>query len=49
MVHNDSGMVIPYHSNILDGVSDNIDGIPNVPLGAAGGYEFVEFAWRTDV
>ncbi len=45
LVHNGSGMVIPYHVNILDGVSDMIHGIPNVPLGSLGAYEWVEFAW----
>ena len=45
LVHNGSGMVIPAHTNVLDGVNDKIQGIPNVPLGAVGAYEFVEFAW----
>ena len=46
LVHNGSGMVIPAHTNILDGVSNKIQGIPNVPLGSLGAYEWVEFAWR---
>jgi peptide/nickel transport system substrate-binding protein len=46
LVHNGSGMVIPAHVNILDGVSDKIQGIPNVPVGAMGAYEWVEFAWK---
>jgi peptide/nickel transport system substrate-binding protein len=45
LVHNGSGMVIPAHVNILDGVSDKIKGIPSVPVGAMGAYEWVEFAW----
>lgn len=45
LVHNGSGMVIPAHTNLLDGVSDKIQGIPNVPLGSRGAYEWVEFAW----
>ena len=45
LVHNHSGMVIPAHVNVLDGISDRVQGIPNVPLGAAGAYEWVEFAW----
>ena len=45
LVHNGSGMVIPYHINILDGASDKIQGIPNVPLGSLGAYEWIEFAW----
>ncbi len=47
LVHNDSGIIIPYHVNVLDGVSDRIRGIPNVPLGSCGAYEFVEFSWMT--
>ena len=46
LVHNGSGMVIPAHVNILDGISDKIHGIPNVPVGAMGAYEWVEFAWK---
>ena len=46
LVHNGSGMVIPAHVNILDGVSDKIHGIPNVPLGSLGAYEWIEFAWK---
>ncbi len=45
LVHSGSGMVIPYHVNILDGVSEKVHGIPRVPLGAVGAYEFPEFAW----
>lgn len=45
LVHEGSGMVIPYHVNILDGVNDKIHGILNVPLGACGAYSFPEFAW----
>ena len=45
LVHTGSGMVIPAHVNELDGVSDKIHGIPNIPLGALGAYEWVEFAW----
>ena len=46
LVHEGSGMVIPYHVNILDGVSDKIHGIPNIPLGSLGAYQWVESAWR---
>ncbi|MGI9303622.1 MAG: ABC transporter substrate-binding protein [Gammaproteobacteria bacterium] len=45
LVHNESGIVTPYHVNQLDGVSANIHGIPNQPLGALGGCEWPEFAW----
>ena len=47
MVHGGSGMVIPYHVNILDGVSDRIHGVPNNPLGSLGGHEWPEFAWMS--
>ena len=45
LVHVGSGMVIPAHVNELDGVSEKIQGIPDIPLGSLGAYEFVEFAW----
>ena len=45
LVHENSGMVIPAHTNVLDGVNDKVQGIPNVPLGPVGSYEFPEFAW----
>ena len=47
LVHEGSGMVIPYHVNILDGVSDKVHGIKNVPLGSLGAYTWPEFAWKT--
>ena len=45
LVHNGSGMVIPYHVNNLDGVNDKVHGIPKQPLGGLGGCEWPEFAW----
>jgi len=45
LVHEGSGMIIPHHINVLDGISDRIQGIPNVPLGQLGGCEWPEFAW----
>jgi peptide/nickel transport system substrate-binding protein len=44
-----SGMVIPAHRNFVDGKSEKVEGIGRMPLGAIGGYEWPEFAWRTDV
>jgi len=44
-----SGMVIPAHRNYVDAKSDKIEGIGRMPLGALGGYEWPEFAWRNDV
>ena len=45
LVHNGSGMVIPYHVNSVDGVNDKVHGIPKQPLGWLGGCEWPEFAW----
>ena len=45
LVHNGSGMVIPCHVNETDGASTRIKGIPNIPLGSLGAYEWPEFAW----
>lgn len=45
LVHNESGMVISAFSNITDGISDNIQGMPKVPLGMLGGCEWPEFIW----
>ncbi|MBW2062273.1 MAG: ABC transporter substrate-binding protein [Deltaproteobacteria bacterium] len=45
LVHNGSGMVIPYHVNSIDGINDKIHGIPKQPLGFLGGCEWPEFAW----
>ena len=45
LVHEGSGMVIPYHVNQIDGINDAIHGIPKQPLGAVGGCEWPEFAW----
>lgn len=49
LIHNESGMIIPAHRNYLDAKSDKIEGITRMPLGALGGYEWPEFAYRTDV
>ncbi len=48
LIHNESGMIIPVHRNYLDAKSDKIEGISRMPLGSLGGYEWPEFAWRTD-
>ncbi len=45
LIHNECGMVIPAHTNYVDGVSDKVKGIPKVPLGEVGGFEWPEFAW----
>jgi len=46
LAHNGSGMIIPAHSNVVDGKSDRIHGIPNLALGVLGGCEWPEFAWQ---
>lgn len=45
LIHNDSGIIIPAHINVVAGISDKVKGIPNVPLGQLGGHEWPEFAW----
>ena len=45
LIHNESGIIIPAHLNYVDGVSDKVKGIPKVPLGECGGFEWPEFAW----
>jgi len=45
LIHEGSGMVIPAFSNINDGISDNIMGMPTVPLGQCGAMEWPEFIW----
>ncbi len=48
LIHEESGMVIPAHRNYVDAKSDKVEGIGRMPLGTLGGYEWPEFAWRTD-
>jgi len=45
LVHNESGIVIPAHVNILDGINEKVQGMPTVPLGQLGGCEWPEFIW----
>ena len=45
LIHEGSGMVIPAFSNINDGVSDKIMGMPTVPLGQLGALEWPEYIW----
>ncbi len=45
LIHNECGMVIPVHSNYIDGLSDKVKGMPWVPLGESGASEFPEFVW----
>ncbi|WP_423910272.1 ABC transporter substrate-binding protein [Candidatus Spongiihabitans sp.] len=45
LIHEGSGMVIPAFSNINDGIANNVMGVPKVPLGQLGAFEWPEFAW----
>ncbi len=45
LIHNGSGMVIPAFSNINDGITNNVMGVPTVPTGQLGGCEWPEFVW----
>jgi peptide/nickel transport system substrate-binding protein len=45
LIHTEGSMVIPAHTNYVDGASDKVKGIPKVPLGEFGGFEWPEFAW----
>ncbi|GIT25850.1 MAG: hypothetical protein CM1200mP41_18940 [Gammaproteobacteria bacterium] len=47
LVHNDAGMVIPYHTNVLDAKSTKVHGFSNVPLGQLGGNGWAEFFGKT--
>jgi len=46
LAHNESGMIIPAHQNYIDGVAENIMGVPSNPLGQMGGAEWPEFVWK---
>ena len=48
LINAECGMVIPAHRNYVDAKSDMVEGIGRMPLGSLGGYEWPEFAWRTD-
>jgi peptide/nickel transport system substrate-binding protein len=45
LVNTESGIIIPAHVNILDAVSDKVQGLPTVPLGSLGACEWPEFIW----
>ncbi len=48
LAHDESGAIIPIHTNVIDGHSAKIHGIPNLPLGNLGGAEWPEFAWKAE-
>ena len=45
LVNTESGMVIPAHLNVLDGISHRVGGMPKNPLGVLGASEFPEYVW----
>ncbi|MDA9982107.1 ABC transporter substrate-binding protein [Gammaproteobacteria bacterium] len=45
LVNEECGMVIPAHSNYIDGKSKKLHGVPKVPLGQMGASEWPEFVW----
>ena len=46
LVSTQSGIIIPYHTNVLDGHNSKIHGFSNCPLGAFGGNGWAEHIWR---
>ena len=47
LVSTQSGMVIPAHTNIIDGHNSQVQGFSNCPLGQFGGNGWAEFIWKT--
>ena len=45
LIHNDSGVIIPMHLNVLDAARNSVHGLPRHPLGNLGASEFPEFVW----
>ena len=45
LIHDESGTIIPFHSNYVDGANDKLKGLPRVPIGEIGGCEWPEFVW----
>ena len=45
LVNQESGMVIPAHINVLDGISNRVQNMPKNALGNLGYAEFPEFVW----
>ncbi|MBC8476511.1 MAG: hypothetical protein H8D52_04150 [Gammaproteobacteria bacterium] len=46
LVSTQSGIIIPYHTNILDANNPKVKGFSNVPLGQFGGNGWAEFIWK---
>jgi len=47
LVSTESGIVIPYHTNILDAHNPQVQGFSNCPLGQFGGNGWGEHIWKT--
>jgi peptide/nickel transport system substrate-binding protein len=45
LVNEECGMIIAMHVNLLDGLSDRVQGIPDNPISNLGGMDFPEFCW----
>lgn len=45
LVADESGILIPTHRNLVDGLSSKIRGMTRNPLGSLGGCEWPEFVW----
>ncbi len=45
LIHNESGIVIPAHPNVVDGYSKRLKGIPKVPLSELASSEWPEYVW----
>ncbi len=45
LIHEESGVILPMHLNVLDAIRDNVHGLPEHPLGNLGASEFPEFVW----
>jgi len=46
LVSTESGIIIPYHTNILDANNPKVKGFSNVPLGQFGGNGWAEHIWK---
>ena len=46
LVSTQSGIIIPYHTNILDANNPKVKGFSNVPLGQFGGNGWAEHIWK---
>ena len=45
IISNEAGNIIPWHQNIVDGMSSKVRGMPHVAVNDLGGCEWPEFIW----